>query len=430
MGISAWLLAGAATAAGTAARAQTIDVYFPPGTAGYDQQLGVTVLSRLLPQYDAPGVRVGGFVVSPTLDQSVVYNSSVNGTPGSGSWASRTTGAVSAASDWSRDGLGASAGFDHYQFLALPAESYTDWNIGLTGRYTLGFGDLTGAYAHQSYHQLGTSLGSVRTEQPIANQTDTAVIGAAFTLGRITIAPDLSASAYRFGSATVGGLPVTQQYLDRDVVAGGVTARYGMDDTGGLLLVARGVDSRYPTSQPGQPSNDSDSFLLLGGIDHQASGVWRYRLLAGLEARAFQAAQYPTRVAPIIEGSVLWTPSGLTTLTGTLSRAIEDPQSAGTSGHVLTAVQLRMDHEYRRNILLALRGGVQYAQYLQGGTQTSFSLGGGITWLLNRHVRLSLDYDYSQQTSGSQATTPQNPNTQTTGAFSQGVAALTLHLAL
>lgn len=412
------------------ASAQNIDVYFPPGISGYDQQLGVTVLSRLRPLYAPPGIRAGGFVLFPRADETILYNSNLNGVSGSQSWGSRTSAGLTAASDWSRNSLGAEIGVDHYQYFAFPNESYTDWNVGATGGYTIDDSQLTVSYFHSSYHQLGTGIANVPTTTPIADQTDSAQIYYTFQFGRFGITPDLSVGAYRFGSATLGGVQTNLNFLDRNAIAGGVTSRYSMSDEGGLLLVLHGIATNYLHTLPGQPTNDSDSGMALVGIDYQSKSVWRYRLLVGVEVRAFAASQFATRTAPIAEGSVIWQPTELTTVTGSLSRLIEDPQSIGSNGYVLNQAQLRVDHELRRDVILEARGGVQYVQYLQGGDQTNVTGGLSLDWLINRNMRLSVGYDITKQTSVNGSTTGPALISTTTGQFTQQIAGITLHFAL
>jgi hypothetical protein len=412
-----------------ALHAQSIDTYFPSGAGGYDQQLGVTVQSRARPLYAAPGIDVDGFDIRPKIDESLFYNSDPSGASGQGSWGSSTAASVTAGSLWTRNSLGLSLGVDNFRYFSLPALNHTNWNIGLGGGYTIGDSQLALAYSHQSYSQLGNTLGTVQTQTPIADQTDTAQLSYTFNFSRFSVTPDISASSYRFGTATVLGVPLNQQYLDRNALAAGVTTRYAMSDAGGFLFVVRGVDNSYTNPQPGVPSNNSQNFLLLGGLDYQAKGVWRYRLLAGVEMSTFAAAQYPTNTSPTVQASVIWTPTGVVTLTGTLTRAVQAPQSAGTNGFVLTSANLVGDYEFRRNILFQARGGLQYAQYLQGGAQTNFTVGAGVSWLLNRNLRLSLDYDTTEQIGTSKFSTPLNPNTLVSGSYSQSLLALTLHVA-
>ena len=93
---------------------------------------------------------------------------------------------------------------------------------------------------------------------------------------------------------------------------------------------------------------------------------------------------------------MIWTPTGLTTLTGSVDRTIEDDASEGTTGFVYTRVRLIVDHEYLRNILLQGRFSVQHAFYLPAaGNETIDNVGASVTWLLNRHLRVILAYDRS-----------------------------------
>ncbi len=410
--------------------AQNIDIYFPPGVYGYDQQLGVTVLTRAHPGYEAPGIRAGGFLISPSLNQSAFYNTNFNGTPNSATWGSTTAANVSAFSDWTRNSLGATLGVSHNQLFSFPNENYTDWNVGIAGGYTIDENQLRAAFYHNSYHQLGTTLGLVQSTTPVAGQTDTADLNYTFTFGRLNVTPDISVSSYRYGTATVAnGLTQNLNFLNRNVLAGGVANRYSLNDEGGIVVVARAITSQYTNPQRGQPSNNSNSFLLLGGIDYQSKSVWRYRLLIGVEVREFQSPTFPTRTAPIAEGQLIWQPTELTTVTGSLSRLIEDPQSAGTNGYVLTTARAAVDHELRRDVILHASLGVQYAQFLQSGAQSNFTADIGAAWLINRNMRLSASYVFTKQI-GSSGTTTINPASVTSAAFSQNVVALALHLAI
>jgi hypothetical protein len=412
------------------AMAQNLEVYFPPGVYGYDQQLGVTVLTRAHPGYEAPGIREGGFLISPSVNQSAFYNTNFNGTPGSATWGSNTSANVSAFSDWSRDSLGATLGVSHNQTFSFPNENYTDWNVGVAGGYTIDDNQLRAAIYHNTYHLLSTTLGVVQSSTPLAGQTDTADLNYTFTFGRLNVTPDFSVSSYRYGSATVvGGLTQNLNFLDHYVIAGGVANRYSLNDEGGIIVVIRALTSQYTNPQRGQPSNNSNSFLLLGGLDYQSKSVWRYRLLVGVEVREFQSPTFPTHTAPIAEGQVIWQPTELTTVTGALSRLIEDPQSAGTNGYVLTTAHMAVDHELRRDIILHGAIGAQYAQFLQGSAQTNLTTDISAAWLINRNMRLSISYDFTKQI-GSSGVSTINPASITSGAFSQNVVALALHLAI
>lgn len=424
LGLAGWALP---------ARAQTTaDAYFPTGTYGYDQDLGVTVLTRARPDYDEQGTQIDGFTIRPTLDQSVFDNSNVTGMSGSnGSWGSRTTGSATAQSDWSRNSLQAAVGFDHYSFFSLPNDNYTNWNVGLGGGYTIAGGELKLAYSHSTYNQLGTQIGMAQSQTPSVNTTDTARMSYDFNLGRITITPSLDFSAYRFGDITTNGVQASQADLNRNVFAAGIVTRYELTGGTGLLLVTRGSSSNFIDQYPGQVSNDSVSGTMLAGFDYQPEDVWRYSFLVGFETRAFSASQYGTKTVPVISGQVVWTPDAKLTLTGNLTRSIEDAGTTGNDGYVLNQARIVGDYELKDNVLLEGRAGGQYVSYLQGGNQTNETVGGGVTWLINRHIRLSLDDDFTNQNApGTTSYVTAFGPYEVSGAYTQNIVMLTLHLAL
>lgn len=424
------------------AHAQYVESYFPPALAGFDSQQGVTVLSRLRPLYEEPGVRLGSYVVNARLDESVGYDSNITGVShGVGDGFIRTSPSIIANSDWSRDRLGLSASVDNYSYFSNPALSYTNYNASIGGGYTIGRHNLNVGYSHFRQHELGTDIGAVASTSPVTYDVDDIRTDYTFEMGRFSFVPNVDVRLYQFGSALILGQPANQQFRDRTVLSGGVTTRYELSDQRSILVVVQGINSHYLRPQRGQPSNNSKSALLLAGLDYQATGLWRYRVLGGVEVREFASSQFGTRTAPVVEASVIYTPTGLTTVTGSVRREIEDPQSEGVAGYTYTTVGVVLDHEYRRNILLQGRANFQAAEYLQGnGTSTSYTLGAGVNWLVNRRVRLSADYDATQQTGSNNAvfavpqvgntlTTPQ-VNAFTSGSYNRNVFLLGLHLAL
>jgi hypothetical protein len=416
------------------ARAQYVQNYFPSAVPGYDQELGVTVLSRQRPLYEQLGIRAGGFLLKSSLDESFGYDSNVLGAPGSrGSWLSETAPQVSANSEWSRNSLGVSLTANNRHFWNTPGEDYTDWTASVGGGYTINEHDLTLSYSHLSLHQSPGDIGAVPSDTFVHYQVDDLRTAYTFDRGRFSFTPNAEVQAYYFDNTTILGVPTSQQYRNRVVFSGGFTTRYELSDQRGLLLVLQGADSHFTQPQPGQPSYDSRSFLALAGIDYSASAVWRYQFLAGMEVRLFQSSSFNTHAAPVVAAKVIWTPTGLTTIQGVLSRTIEDTVSEGTAGYVYTNAGLTVDHEYLRNVLLQGRAGLQIAQYLQAGTtQTSFTFGGGVNWLMNRNMRLSFDYDFTAKNglTSSALAGPFIATTLNSGNYQRSLVLLGLHFAL
>lgn len=416
------------------AHAQYVPGQFPTGVPGYGEELGVTVVSRARPLYVEPGARFGDFILHGNVDESVGYNSNVLGlSGGKGSPVIETHPSLELNSDWSRDALGASVSADNFAYPAEASQNHTNWTVAFGGGYTIGRTNLTLSYAHLQLHESPTSIGAPPSTTPIPFSVDDMRVSYPIDLGRLQVTPNFDVSLWRYGTATIAGTASGQEFRDANEYRGGTAFKYALTGGTSLILTVQGIRSDFIHELPGSPSLSSTSELALGGVDYQYSGIWRYQALVGIEVRQFDAAQFHSRVAPIARAAVIWTPTGLTTVTATLLRAIEDPNQAATSGYAYTATELRVDHEYAPNLILHATVGGEFASYLQnGGTQAAFHTGVGATWLLNRHMRLGVSYTYTTQNSfGYQAPLDGGLATRSIGTgYDQNLILLSLHVGL
>ena len=407
-------------------RADLLSTYFPPGVPGYGTAPGVTVASRTRPEYDPPGTRAGNFVLQPLWQQGLGYDSNVFGGPSSmGSWLVGTNPSLLVASDWSRNSLGGYIDVDDERYPDQPRQSWTNWTASAGGSLDIGRDRLTISAAHLALHQSRTDLDALPSDAPVTYRVDDVRASYAIALDRLTVMPSVAFSAWRYDATTIFGVPTPQAYRDRDVVQGTVTTRYELMPQRDLLVVTRALGSDYTAPQPGMPTRNSTGYEVLAGLDDKTGGVWQYSALVGWEERSFRAAQYSTHQAPIAEAAVVWNPSGLTTVTATLTRSIEDAAQEGVAGFTYTGTRLAVDHEYLRNVLLEVSAGLQHVVYLQGGGQANLaSAGAGATWLINRRLRLSATYDFASQRGTS------SPGLQTEGNYTRSIALLTLRFGL
>jgi hypothetical protein len=419
------VIAGCAIAYG-GVHAELSSSYFPAGVPGYGTAPGVTVASRERPDFDPLGTRIDGFIARPQIEEGLGYDDNVfGGASRLGSWLLGTHPSLLVTSDWSRDSIGGYIGADDLRYLDQPQQSQTNWTASLGGTLAVGRDELTLAVAHLGLHQDRTELDALPTDAPVAYQVDDVRAGYTIALDRISLTPSIDLSTYRYDSTTILGVPTPQAYRNRDILQGAVTTRYALTPERNLLVVVRALGSNYVAPQPGQPTRNSTGYQALVGLADDSDAVWRYRVLFGWEVREFAAAQFGSHQAPLAEAELSWNPSGLTTVTGSLTRSIEDAAQEGIAGYTYTSARLTLDHEYRRDVLLRVSAGVQRADYLQGGGQSNgFSIGAGVTWLLNRHMRLSANYDFTDQRSDS------NPTLLTTGSYTRSIGLLTLRFAL
>ena len=328
-------LLGAAGAAAlgfvlTGARAQYITQLFPEGLFGLSDNLGVTVLSRARPETDYQGVHAGSFLLQPRASEGMGYDDNVIGAhQAKGSALFDTSASIAANSLWSRDALGAYFSVDDHRYPSLSSQGYTDWTAAIGGALDIGRDRITGGYSHLSLHQTARTLDSPQLDAPGAFSVDSVRTDATIHSGRFTFIPAFTISDYRFQNVSVAGVPTSQATRDRVEFESSLTLHYELAPLRSFVVALRETEIRHTQALSGVPSTDSHGVTLLAGLDIASSAVWRLSALAGVQARAYNSSAYSSDIAPVAEVKLVWQPTGLTTVTGTLDRRIEDAAEEG-----------------------------------------------------------------------------------------------------
>jgi hypothetical protein len=367
------------------AHAQILQSYLPDLTLGTD-----SVLSRPRPEYLTPGVRVGSFVLHPSAQESVGYNSNVLGQAGSaGSPQIETSGTLEAASDWSRDSVAMFVNVDNVQTPNARQLDYTDVTAALAGTLDIGRDQLRGAYTYLLENQAPSAIGGIGLQQNLPFVTNDARASYVAQFARVAIIPAIDVDGIRYGSSVTNGVSQSYGYLDRNVYTPSVTTRYELAPQRDVLFVLRGASAQYLSAQPGSPRRNYVDLEALTGLDFSATGVTRFGVLLGYETRSYQSAQIQGASSPVIEGTVIWTPTRLTTFTGLVTHRIEDAVEDNIYNYTFTEIRGVVDHELRRDVLLQGYVDIQRANYGQnGGIQNVYGVGGSVAWLLNRNLQL------------------------------------------
>lgn len=395
-----WLILLALLVLGVAtpATAQLLDQALSPDIAGVAIEPGVTVTSRRRPDYDARGIHVGSYLFRPEFSESFGYDDNVLATRNKrGSTVLATRADIQATADHSRYRVLARVTADDFRYFETPRQSLTNWTASLGGAYDLGRDVLSLGYVHSNQNQTPRDLNVPLLDQSIAYRIDTLRAGYRVAFNRLSLRPELAVAHYDFDDGTVAGAPYRQNYRNRNTVSPGITASYELAPRREVVVVVRNVTSRYTDRPAGFVNRDSTDTSVLAGLDYDGGGLWRYRLLAGYEVRNFTSPAIKTIQAPVAEATVIFSPTGLTTLTGSLIRRIQDSADESTVGYTETTGRLIVDHEYLRNVLLNANAQATFAEYSQGGgSQVQYSAGARATWLLNRNVSLAATYDFTK----------------------------------
>ena len=385
-----------ASSIGQAGAAIAPDVTATPRGAA-EIQPDDTVTTRIHPEYTSRGMHVGDFYVQPSLTEGSGYNSNLfTDKSGRGAFQITTTPGLSFASDWSRNAIQGSFQLNNTIYPSQRSQNFTNFIGNLGGNYDIGRDQLRVQYTHGSLHIARGSIDAGNFDRPIQFQYDNLHLGYLIPFARVSFEPAIDLSTFRFENGTFNGLPQIQTNNNRNAAQAMLTTRYELAPLRNLVLVVSGLKQNYTSPQVLQPTRNSKSVEILGGIDFNLNALFRLRVLMGYEQRTFTSSTFSTRSAPIIDADVIWTPTELTTVTTSINRSIEDGLSTDTTGFTYTSAKISVDHELRRNVLLNGHTQVQMAEFSNNlGTQDIYSVGGSVAWRLNRNLSLTGSYDYA-----------------------------------
>jgi hypothetical protein len=398
LSLNALRLLGCIALAGVqVADAQLLSSFFPEGVPGYGTGQGVTVQSRARPEFDPLGIRAGTLTFRPLLGESVGYDDNIFGGPGHrGAWQIGTHPSFLMATDGSGGSAAAYVSADDFRYLGQPSQNRTDGAAFLGGTIPIGRDKITLGGFWLARHEDRTALDALPSDRPVAFTVFNLRASYAAEFGRFTATPSIEFNRWRFDNTTILGAPVSEAARDRTTTRTGVTLGYGWMTGRNVLWVNRVLTTHYDEPSAGAPSNNSTAWQSLLGVDYDDDTVWRYRLLGGVEHRQAASPLVASQTTGIAEAEISWSPTGMTTLHASASRGIEDAAQTGLSSYTYTSARLSLDHEYLRNVLLNASATVRHASFNQtGGQQLGVAFGVGATWLINRDLRLSLTYDFS-----------------------------------
>ncbi len=390
-------------------RAQVLDEVFPPGVPGYGATPGVTVLSRLHPEFTRRGVDYGALTIMPSLSAGGGFESSPNGV------AAASASGVFTPSLRIADpllGLGAYASGTFNRYAADPGQNTSDLTTGIGLAMPFGANTVTAGAAHLIIDETalglnGLDVGTATLAAPVKVSVNDFRAKASFDLGMIEVTPGLGATGERFGSASSDGtqsgavqfnaaLPLSDQ--NRVVLHQSLALTAKPPGILDYTLLLRADEARYATPLANAAYENSTTAESLAGIATDTGGLWHARLLAGLAHQVFAGGITPSRTTPVIEFGLGWMPDELTALDLTVARRIDLSTATGALASTLTTGDVAIAEEYLRNLILTAELTAQNSQGGEGvgaeAHQRVIDARAGFIWRLSRETSVTADYRY------------------------------------
>jgi len=344
--------------------------------------------------YDPLGIRVGTFILKPALETTSGYDTNPAGLPGGrGSWFYTVAPELLARSDWDRHQLNADlhssyAEYPSVQFANRPyVDAKVDGRIDITRDAQI---DLQGRYLLSTDYPGSPNIQAGVAKLPIF-QTVGGTLGTTERFDRLEISLKGAIDGIVFQDSVLTD-GTTSSNDDRDYTQYSAILRGSYELTPGIKPFAElYADTRVydlPVDRSGE-MRDSDALVPRVGTTFELSRKLTGEVSVGYEDRWFKGPGLPDVRGLMVDGSLIWIATGLTTVKLTAKSFELETVVPRASGQLTQDAGLEVDHAFRRWLIGTARIGFGVDDYVGSGRiDHRYSASTAIAYKLTRSVQI------------------------------------------
>lgn len=339
------------------------------------------------------------------------------------------TPAVRAQSDWSRHRLNFRGFFSQSLHANLTTENVAQF--GATADSVIEISRETRILLDGGANQQVENRADLGAQQglptPVTFRTLRGTVGMTHDANRLTLNASAGINYLNFSDpTTASGIVIDQSFRDSTTYTGVLGAGY--DLRSGVSLVVRGQydESRFPIA-PGSPgfgpntsiNRNSKGFTIDGGIALELSTLIVGNIRVGILDRQYDDPRLKDINGFSYSVDLLWNATSLTSVQLRAARTIEDTASTVVAGNTRDQVQLTVEHELYRNVLLTTN--LNYSEFSPNGPGVGGEeFGAALTarYRVDRRWTINGRLGYNQRTSAN----PSLAFNATTGLIGVGYA--------
>lgn len=344
--------------------------------------------------FAALGLRAGSFTVKPAIEFSTSYDSNPARVQNpTGSFVGVVAPEVAVQSDWSRHSLSADLRGSYTAYSKTTDLNRPYFSGRVNGRIDVSQQtsiDLEGRLVVATDNPGSPDIQANLAQLPIyTNPGATAGITQRFNRLTVTAKGLFDRTAYANSVFDNGQV---SSNADRNYDSYGYSLRAGYETMPGVVpFVEVNGDRRIydlTTDRYGQ-QRDSVGSTIRGGLAFDLPQRLRGEISAGYAWRDYQEPTLAPLAGLIIDSSLIWTATPLTSVTITGTSAINEVTLPGLSGYLSRDVGIQVDHAFRRWLIGFARVGIGFDTYqgVQRDDQRMI-LAGGVTYKLTRTMQV------------------------------------------
>ena len=344
--------------------------------------------------YAPVGLRVGSFDVKPSAEISGGYDDNPFRTAaGRGSRFTLTTAKVETKSNWSRHELAGELRGAFTDYLQVSGNDRPEAEAKLRGRIdvsSVSRVEIEGR-AMLATEAAGSPDSVTSARRPPNIYTFAGATGYVHRFNRLELGlrGNVERNVYQDAKLISGGV---QDLSDRDYVAYGATLRGSYEMTPGIKpFLEAGVDRRVFDLDMDFTGvrRGSDGWRARGGVEFAREGRITGEASAGFAHRSYRDPTLDDVSGLIVDSSLVWKATALTTVTLKANSEIGETTLAGASAVFVRQASIAVDHAFRR-WLIGSASVIYGIEDYRGAGRRDERLGimAALTYRLNRYASL------------------------------------------
>lgn len=356
------------------------------------------VRTRQQPGYEPVGIRAGSWMLSPSLLVGSLYDSNVfsSSIMKRSDVAALVAPTLRARSLWERHGLDIQAGTESIFYRENPGLDQTDANIRGKGWIDVHHDlkiltSFQTAYLHEQVGTLSSPLGAV---QPTPYTLMSGDVTVRKEINRLTGSLGMRIDSYDYGSTVAAnGSTINVDNRDGQIYWGHGRLDYAISPKLGVFTAAE-INHRNIRGVPGQPY-DSNGYRVLSGVDVEFTRLITGEFGAGYVRQDFVAPTIPDIAGPAYRALLTWRPTRSIDVNLIAEQIVTQSSPTTTTGVVADLLQLAVDYEIRRNVVLTVAGSRELDKFVADVRRDRvYTVDTRLKYLMNRVTSVAFWHKY------------------------------------
>lgn len=375
----------------------------------YDPGLLQKTVDRKPVDFQSAGVRLGSFALKTGAELAVEHNDNIFYLEDDeiSDTIFHIRPWVNLNSDWGRHALNLSAYVDIARFDDFDDEDYEDWVLNLDGRIDVKRGsNFNYKASYLQLHEDRSDPDDVGGIEPTEFSFSGLGVGYSHSFNRVTAALNIETVDIDYDDNINGdGDILDNQDRDRTRDALGLRLAYELSPQRSVFFGAEYNEVDYDQEFDNNGfARSNDGYKLQGGVAWAMTGVLSGELFVEYIDQEFDDPRFDNIDGFGIGADLDWTPTELTSINFRFANTPQETTQVDTSGFYSRLFSVRLQHEFRRNLLGNVRFSYTDNDYEFTGSGNDslqdtevIRAGIGLSYLFNRHVYLSGGYIYEDQ---------------------------------